>query len=83
MEPSGRVLLGTEDTDVVDVTRPMPEVRKKDEFEDIEPEFLVTDKSLIKIPIYESPLYLCKVIKKGVPIPIETRNRHLYSGLST
>ncbi len=50
------------------------------DFETIETEFLVTDRSLIKIPIYESPLYLCKVLKKEVYIPGPTRLRHLYSG---
>jgi hypothetical protein len=29
----------------------------------------VTDPNLIKLPIYESPLYISKVIKKDVSIP--------------
>ncbi len=43
-------------------------------------ETVVTDKNIIKIPIYESTLYIDKVIKKDVTIPGWTRTRLFYTG---
>jgi hypothetical protein len=43
-------------------------------------ETVVTDKNIIKIPIYESTLYIDKIIKKDVPIPGWTRTRLFYTG---
>ena len=51
-----------------------------EEFETVETDILVTDKSLIRIPIYDSPLILHKVFDRDVASPQHTRERHLYAG---
>ena len=49
-------------------------------FISVETEVCVTDKNIVKIPIYESPLYISKIVKKKFSIPEWTQARHIYKG---